>query len=724
MVSIQSFNESPQGILNSYLLRDFSIDNYDGSSMPGTFNNGSADKYRTEINVPKGLKKSLCSTFHQDSDAIFDDILASRMLNDTAFANKVSSLIWDTRIYYESLLTSDDPETAALARGFLSEMSKMQVLVGSPILHTPLGVGTHFVHAEVPVGFYQYDWSWVRKLGEMLKQKLSISRAEQLSMPRLTSQGVLLKMSRETPDWRLFSKVIKALIGTRASKQQFNQWLNDMDCLFQSKGFSPLSRHFMQGIRRQQTRKPEPIQASVDIDLGLGGDENVTNDIVDRIISVSTGAQGRVRGIFIPDEAIKARLKAQADGVKHGLFLNSRLFAVDPSVVMEDMQYIRQRTWQKHLVDKEGGLLTFLDASAYDTSQHRGYFDVYYQLLSGIFPDYDDKEGIDLLLGSGIIAPVSPTSDSLICLHEVAGRSTLSGQPDVTTKNNLLHFLTYVQAISSIEDIDPISVGEALLFHRHKDFRIHIHGDDCMRFLGDDIQYYYEVDKIFSQCGIKVGYEDSPSYLKLHVEESADGLCMRGNSGSLLKNRWSEFAVTDESVLAAGLYDTYRKLGKFTAPSQLQLWSFLAEELCPMYPHLLDLSTDEYLKEVGPDILSYAQSSIKKARQVQDLLDRMFYSNGQRDFDGLDLEALYGGFKYDPDKLGYECGLANMSLQDLMALSLELQSSIIDNECEYDPTVYSAIFERYRLTLPSALGSFKTTITEIQNNSILTKSID
>lgn len=281
-------------------------------------------------------------------------------------------------------------------------------------------------------------------------------------------------------------------------------------------------------MRKQAARKNEPIQ-----------DENGDT------IAYSNALQGRVRAIFPCTEDKKVMFKPLADGLKKALFTGSEGFSVDSRIIARDSIICGALTLAFGLFDPvEENLApdgiqssfsdiripmpkTFYDLSAFDTTQHAGLNDlVYLEFLKGCFPDIDQREETMCSIAD-LLFPLSPKTDDLL-LQRVNGWSTMSGQPDVTVKNNVIHFMVMVKSIKAAIDMGFSNPDS--LFYKQDEFSetriieaiIHqndfivskVHGDDTVLcfspYIIDQENYLISLEA----TGLRYGLEYGFSYLK------------------------------------------------------------------------------------------------------------------------------------------------------------------------------------------------------------------
>lgn len=411
----------------------------------------------------------------------------------------------------------------------MSELRKGQVLVGSPTLHAPVSKVGHPVYDEIPSSFFSFDWSNCDELGREVQAITGMKRADKFTLPLTTSQGIMLKGVSETVEQRVRAKALLSAIALKCqSLTELNIAMGLVGEAFTDKGFMDLSKAFYVGMRKQAARKIEPIQ-----------DENGDT------VGYSNALQGRVRAIFPCTEDKKVMFKPLADGLKKALFTQSEGFSVDSRIIARDSIICGALTLAFGLFDPveenlaPDGLQssfkslkipmpkTFYDLSAFDTTQHAGLNDlVYLEFLRGCFSDIDDKEETMCSIAD-LLFPLSPRSDDLL-LQRVNGWSTMSGQPDVTVKNNVIHFMVMVKAIKAaidmgysnpdslfykLDEFSETKIIQAIL--KQNDFIVSkVHGDDTVLcfspYIIDQENYLISLEA----TGLRYGLEYGFSYLK------------------------------------------------------------------------------------------------------------------------------------------------------------------------------------------------------------------
>lgn len=603
------------------------------------------------FHLPEFLQRTLTSQFATDPRETLTDILCSNLLKNKSFATEFAR-VWGAA--HTALITSSNERDPGLTRANAKELSASQVLLGAPIWHSPLSAETHAKFDRIPPGFASADWGFVREWGETLRNKHHVKRADRVSMPRLTNQGLVLKSSADPVHWRVFSKLLLARLAKYAlDNDDFASIASSLGSLFTSHGFDDPTLHFSQGIRRQHTRKAEPI---------CRPDAMSVDQIAQ--IGESHGIQGRVRGIFMPSEFLKTYFKYHADGLKEGLFHHTRSFSVEPAALLAHFQIIDAgaRSFESCV---NGEQLCFSDLSGFDTTTHRGFFDVFYAFLHSAFPNDVGRLDPAIIGSSDIICPTSWGPKCDIVRVPCGGWSTLSGESFVTVKNNIVHMAAILRALGDVLGSEPMDVWARLEDPNMPDFEIHLHGDDCMRFLGSDAALYDALDARLGDFGLGVGRETAPAFLKKQLRSDRNRL--HGISGSLMRNRFSEYGVSEPCVLTLGLYDTWQSLPPEDRPACRDLWRLIGSlGTSGVDPTVCDWATIE--RDVLPAIADLASSSVGKAREVQSLLDRMYFSSGQVLPDRLD--DLYGSLSYDPDNSEHdEFGVGALSANELLRLA-------------------------------------------------------
>jgi hypothetical protein len=402
----------------------------------------------------------------------------------------------------------------------LKEIKKRQLLVGSPLRHHNLSFGDHFVHAKTPSGFETRNWEWVDQAAIAFKRFTNLKRATHYTLPIGTSQGFTLKTESDGPVWRTVSKgLLSSLAKKTKSYADFQRACAEIDSLFTERGFSEVSKSYFLGLRRQHSVKEEVID-----DVGLSH-PGFSYDL-----DTSSGLQGRARGIFPPSEYAKAYFKPFSEGLKKNLFHKSDVCNVNQSFIDAKLRHITNMSLVHGLLDGEygssKGWYPFYDLSAYDTSTHSGCSDIYHRFLNIAFDDFANIEG-EHFRDFNVIFPVGLTSKPIIAKQFIKGRSTQSGQSDVTVKNNIVHLLLASQAISeALSDsknpslsklsLTPVDIFTQLITGngRHPYLCALMHGDDSAIFFSTDKEDYVKFYKYMTEFGISTGTEITGVYLK------------------------------------------------------------------------------------------------------------------------------------------------------------------------------------------------------------------
>lgn len=509
----------------------------------------------TQVSLPSYLARSIRSQYMTKKNAGEKDVLLSTLLKDPSVAAE----------YFVQLdiimkdLTAEWSETITLGLGDgnffkymaassnLSEITKQQLLISAPVLGHPLSGGGHFVHESPPGGFsIPDDVSYV--LGKWFAEKFNTLRKLEFTVPASTSQGLILKSRQDSPQWRVYSKALMAELAMRAkSRKDFESYAAALNLPFEERGFHGPAKDFYLGMRKQAARKGEIVGSLRSYDL--------TGDYA---AQETVAVQGRLRGIFPPSEFSKIFFKPFAEGIKYDLFKKAACTFVDLSYISSKLHFIAYRTYFDNLLADDGTLLCFYDLDKMDTTTHGGFFSIYHQFCRGVFPDFDNVEG-DMMKDSGILFPPSIYTED-IYYQQVDGRSTLSGQPDVTTKNNVCHLLAMSYCMGKVIDQDFEEVfkilcdGSAPLKNGIIPV-LHLHGDDTMMYFSPRKEDYLSYYAILAEQGFETSCEKSPAFLKKTlcsfevpmVDASSDAVISKQNE--ILRIKVSDKSADVSSIL-------------------------------------------------------------------------------------------------------------------------------------------------------------------------------
>lgn len=604
-----------------------------------------------------------------------------------------------------------------LCKANLKEISKRQVLVGSPTLHHGCSDGDHFNNKsldEVTDDDIFYKVAIV--LADYLRSSKGMTRADHYTLPLGTSQGLICKSRRDSPEFRAFSKALQGRYAQLCENEsQLYELVKDINNLFSSYGYSMKADSFFLGKRKQHAAKDELI------------------DTGDDLMPVTRHYQGRVRGIFPPPELFKVYYKPFSDGLKKTLFGKTAICSVDEGQILNSM--VRSFAHYKDQVDKEesaADLHPFYDLSAYDRNTNRKLGSAYQVFLKRAFDAFEQKEGknfqeFNLLFPSNISRHAPMLSQS------IKYRSTLSGQPDVTVKNNIVHLIMIISALHELKtkrnggkqsDIKKIvscvidgGVDDVLGRIDGK-----IHGDDAFLFFdnmnSDDVTFIHDY---ITGCGVPCAPEDAQVYLKKTLDpEYVIGrratARMTNITGSVFRNRFGEYSVTDPFVGLMGLIDTIRKIPE---PDRYVVWPFwhasinyyrvIAEHRFATGSIKIDDVSDVYFSVMSDvDVLSDAHVYDKKIEDISNrlmitlskllnhflmnkstqanslrmFLSRLYYSN-QEQFEVDELAELYGSLHYTSDSLKSDLKLSKLNRLEIKEIILSVQEELLKRDGDY-----------------------------------------
>lgn len=471
-----------------------------------------------------------------------------------------------------------DRMSMALTNG---EFDKRQVLFGVPFSYNMLMESFHSVHRELDVldTVDATDLITLKKTGQLFCNYLRDKNITPLEpgnvrLPVGTSQGLLLKTRRDTPFFRGFSKFLLSLLASKCDS--YDDLMNTIEKIgspFSDRGFYNPYRDAFLGLRRMHMKsgKQEPLFRKKEL------------------IGHVKKSQGRIRAIFPFSEALKFWYKRLADPVKKHLFTQEGCFSVDAKIILKSqlLTYnIAKRSESLLKYERtEGEWLPHYDLSAYDSSTSFYLNQIYNDIMRGLSGEYSRLWG-DAHNDSGVLhlTEVNHFSENgkvgeYLYLDDVNGRSTLSGQADVTLKNNVIHFVivasflvrrySLTDAQSSVLIRDLITKGQTTLDGQL--IILHLHGDDVFFYFSDTSEDYIEFQRYATSLGIKTGAESGPVYLK--KIPTKDGSSLVGIPGSLFKNRLGEYAQKNWMTLALSLIDneTSEKWDVLPVPNSIVL---------------------------------------------------------------------------------------------------------------------------------------------------------
>lgn len=756
--------------LNRALLRDPKIITMEEGSHSGWMDVKGA-------NLPFWLVEVMNRQFNIDDIRKSKDLLIKRLNDDSGF--RTNFLISLEEV--QRRIRSDFDERAAFdiggrklnldamkARASQNELDKQQILTNAPLYGHNLAAGGHPVFADIPGG-YDIDETFCVAAGKMFTSLFGTERKLDFTVPALSSQGMTLKTSRDTPQHRIYSKAIMATIAKKVkSRKQYDSVVKELDSPFIERGFDGVTNDFYLGMRRQGMRKPEPVSSLYDYDNNR-----------DYSVGLTSAIQGRSRGIFPPSEFLKIYFKPFAEGIKSSLFTKCHSTRVDMSFISAKVHLLAALTARDELITDDGEALPFYDLSAMDTTTHRGFLDSYHAFCRGVFPDFDKIEG-DTVASSRLYFPAVVSSKDYF-VQEIGGRSTLSGQPDVTTKNNICHILAMAWCLSKVVSCDPLDVFKHLCTGQGTIPTIgvvhtHIHGDDTMMYIGSDKSLYYKYYEYLEQLGFATSFEKAPIFLKKTVIlDSIDGdhrscsdietafanaangvscVVMSDNHkanfisvvsnflrdqgctidedsynfkfnaylqpvvGSLVKNRFGEYATTEPILLLMGLSDTACLMAQSVTEAVIDYWHLLFESSIdgetgyPVVDSLKGLDSkiffasiqsDQVRSDIRKEIIDVASGSLTKALSIRNALERLYYAGGESLNDEV-IDTIFGSLFVTADKLEETFDLRSMSLRQLVELQKTQQSFILDTNGQA-PGIDEEIFAKANSILKD-IGSY------------------
>lgn len=631
------------------------------------------------VRLPDYLIDFVQSPFLAKATEICNDLLSMQILSNDEFRHEFSSR-W---IACRKNLIDETLRDPSLARANAKELEAAQLLCGALPGHTSMVNEAHAKHKVTPAGILDYDWSFASELGQFMRSQFKEGWVDHVSLPRTTSQGIFLKSKSDTTDYRLFSKVILALLGSRCKTySELREFLDQQNALCEEFGYSPFADCFVQGIRRQASRKAEPVMAF-----------NAESFADLKVLGYTKHWQARWRGIMIVVESVKAFFKAAADSVKHYIFYESYTFSVIPERLLKKYQLIERMSYamENHGVDPQGEQYCYVDLSAYDTSVCKYLYDRWYDWLDGFCGSEGKADWRQLIQEMGIIAPIAPGRSAVIKVMD-NGNSTPSGEPFVTDKNNIVHLLMYIAILAKLRGLKPLDVWKRLEDPNDLEFTLHLHGDDCMRYFGDDPKVYDAIDAAMESFGVKVGRETAPAFLK--KQNRSDRSRLYNITGSLMKNRFSEYGVSEPAILSIGLWDTWKLVPPEDRSAAKPVWELIATLGYPGFD-VFNASDEEAKKTLFPIVEQLSQGKDSKAKQVNRMLEHMYYSHGEYLDD--DWDRLWGNLQYNVEEEGERLGLRDLSQTQLQGIILDVQRWLFthDGSCP-SPKQISAIVEKWR----------------------------
>lgn len=506
----------------------------------------------SRVSIPPFLQRLISSPFGDSVKELNRDVIAKA---DYHLQGQITKDIGEAvqSLVKFNLATIDSPDTTQLEKSrsalTIREIQKAQLLISCPKLHTPLSLGGHFKYEDVPQSFRDIDWSWVPEAGRLYKKLTRAERKYTYTLPLATSQGLLLKGERENLQTRAFSKALLSSIALDLQTMpRYLAWIEQVDKIFHRHGYHSVASSFYLGIRRQQARKPEVV----------------TDPKTGDVLGQSVAYQGRIRGIFPAPEQIKIILKPISEGLKKSLFEGTECCSVNMVKIAQSLWTIAAKSLEEGLfIEEKEDLhgertvkkwLSFYDLGQFDTTQHFGFFEkLYMPFLDSCFDDFQNTE-FPMTYPCDFLFP-SSTKGFDVIRQEVNARSTMSGQPDVTVKNNVVHMLSMTHAISKILKRPPLEVFSDLIQGKNG-MIAKVHGDDTMLYFSSNPQDYLDYKSEMENLGLIIDFEMGPVYLKKTIPWSS---CVNIDTFKRNYNEIQKMDPADQSLNEKLLYGADKK---------------------------------------------------------------------------------------------------------------------------------------------------------------------
>lgn len=500
-----------------------------------------------------------------------------------------------------------------------SEAKKSMILFGVPFTYHMLMEDRHSRYPDRETVMSEIDNSFLGSIFSLVAASYikvygparALGPAD-VKLPIGTSQGIILRGSKDTPVTKAYYKFLLALYASKCkSRSELNEMLDGIDAQFNARGFDSVSRHAMLGLRKMHIsrKKNEPLFDH--------GDQSSVH-------SFSKQTQGRVRAIFPFTEALKYWVKAYAEPIKSTLFHDKGCFGVDPLVIESAQRkvtsaFLRSKELIKHY-QETGECLVAYDLHECDRTFHWQMNEHYVEkflkkvLVDGdrIVGEHHNDGGVIAIRGVRGFRKRRAVGSCFI--DHVNGCSTLSGQADVTLKNNVVHFCLIIHSIARALELRGdetqqlvehlLRDGESKL--RDRDIILHLHGDDVFLYLGEDPITYQRFNKELNATGASSGYEDGIVYLKKMWVERINSEGLSNITGSLLKNRLGEYPQLTPITLLLSLCDAVRTTHRINHRHSLIFRRCLREELLCLMTFLKTghaYITDEELKSEVDDLV-------------------------------------------------------------------------------------------------------------------------
>lgn len=399
-----------------------------------------------------------------------------------------------------------------------------------------------------------------------------------------------------------------------------------------------------------------------------GGKPEWVNDATEPFTSCpfdtyTVGVIFRLRLIWAESQWIKSLFKRPADILKNLSFKLSDWASTDAALVEKKLTLIGQRCYREGLfayIEKEGdyACLCATDAHGWDRTISFSVMETAYTLLREAVPDLDANNYQDLLAECDTIIPERLQIRTNVQAFRTGKKIVASGESYVTAKNNAVHSSLYFAALRWASGLTFEQIRHKLESH---EWILCIHGDDLCRYLGPNKDLYFKVDEFLTKCGIDIGYEKVPVFLKRFVSPFGE---LTADWGSGIKNFVGEYPKAFQVVTEVG---ALARLKRSIAVHERHMWQPVYDAYCDIcgIPRVVPGAIEAQEMKASERLQKVALKLGERATMFRHDLETLFYTNYEQMPNQI-LDTIYGGLKIDYVKSEFAQMYTSWSLEQLV----------------------------------------------------------
>jgi hypothetical protein len=621
--------------------------------------------YLRRVNLPDAYTQKQLNPYRVKLSDILNDIC-----NIGFFCN--SQLLFelaDALVELEHTLdvctkASKERDIRDLAIISLASIQKRQRLFGTPRLFSVTWQSPHLYRKEhLDKDIEDALLNACKGLSKWVK--LNVPKyTKQSTVPLVSAIGSVLYDNGASPEDYVRDRVLLGTYGYKYNSRADLDYLNEqVGKVFREFGYDNPFLLRPSGIRAMHARKKWPI---------IQADTPITNI---RIVAWTLALQARLRLIFPENQAIKLAFKFAADTLKNALLHGFGPCNVDLQHTDNALRRIAENYYSSDLY-KEGECLCATDASGFDSSESKPLQNIMYEFMRMTWPELKCSDAYEILNEMELLVPNTMRSDTFSYAYKLDGQMTASGEVFVTAKNNLLHALMYIGALSVYYSMDPYAVCMEL--DKGQRWILKLMGDDNCRWLGPDRAVYEFVDKFIARCGIVNAYESGTMFLKRMWLPSKKAFTV--DFGSLAKNLSGEYPRITNTVVGLGACARLLRGDDIELP-----WTDAFRRVLNVYAKGAQIDQfNDYRRSVVTQtmrkferlLLNHLTPAMLESTDLRHLLETMFYSLGEQ-WPSEEMESIYGHFLVDITQLAAQHRILHLSRDELAVLICQRERQIL-----------------------------------------------